>query len=464
MKRTPVQKTAPRARHLPCECAASSAPTALPRARRLLCLVLGVALTVACAEPVPGTLPPKQGFAFPISLALSEPGGGEPSVLYVANSNFSLKYNRGTLLAIDLSKLAPFEPVPTGGPAQLDVSAAIDPAKGYVYLPNFAGAIAAWSCEGCPPNSPPSAIFVPIRGTPEVVAIRVNGAALDCWDSPPGDDSSAGRQDCVHDPIQLSRGEARANEPFAAAVVGARIAISHASYGLLDGAEAAFIAWLEPQNPRNVELFTLELADSEGVAHRAAPATAMGAFGAALYVTTSDVTALTPVRRLADGALEDLGLYAQGRFGEARGVAPSTDGERLFVTVRGSRYSSLPPTSGPNGMAILGLEESAAPQLKAFVPLPEGASQLLAIAREGMRDLVAIACTDSNTVALYDDELGRVVSLAQGIAGPYSLVAGARPSGGVRLYVASFSGNGIELLDLEDPNHAERLLHVAQLK
>ena len=53
-----------------------------------------------------GVTPPKDTLFFPVGLSMTE----EDDYLLVANSNFDLRYNGGTLVAIDLARFAPKDP------------------------------------------------------------------------------------------------------------------------------------------------------------------------------------------------------------------------------------------------------------------------------------------------------------------------------------------------------------------
>jgi hypothetical protein len=73
----------------------------LIRAAALVALALG-----ACNLENPGFDAPVGKLAYPISIALSDPSReGGPSYLYVANSNFDLSYNGGSLQSYDLDAL-----------------------------------------------------------------------------------------------------------------------------------------------------------------------------------------------------------------------------------------------------------------------------------------------------------------------------------------------------------------------
>lgn len=82
----------------------------LTRRRLVACGVAAAAVAGACNLRNPGVTPPRGALSFPIALGLSQPrrdARGEQSsrFLYVANSNFDLRYNAGTLQVYDLDAL-----------------------------------------------------------------------------------------------------------------------------------------------------------------------------------------------------------------------------------------------------------------------------------------------------------------------------------------------------------------------
>src|SRR5437667_10872640 len=65
-------------------------------------LALAAAATAyACYSTGDGSPPPSKDFYFPVGLAVSAHG----NVLYVANSDFDLQYNGGTVQSYDLSAI-----------------------------------------------------------------------------------------------------------------------------------------------------------------------------------------------------------------------------------------------------------------------------------------------------------------------------------------------------------------------
>src|SRR5262245_22223092 len=71
-----------------------------------MCLSAVVAICAsACNLDNPGFTPPRGRITYPIGLALSQDGDAAPRYLYVANSNFDLRYNAGSVHAYDLEAL-----------------------------------------------------------------------------------------------------------------------------------------------------------------------------------------------------------------------------------------------------------------------------------------------------------------------------------------------------------------------
>ncbi len=65
--------------------------------------LVGAALLTACNLHNPGIAPDEAALSYPVALALSHEA--EPRFLYVANSNFDLRYNAGSVHVYDLAKL-----------------------------------------------------------------------------------------------------------------------------------------------------------------------------------------------------------------------------------------------------------------------------------------------------------------------------------------------------------------------
>ncbi len=115
-----------------------------PRARRsALSAILAVAAGVACYSQGDGADPPLDRFYFPVGLGVSHGG----SVLYVANADFDLQYNGGTLQSYDLTLIRRHALDVIENPARTDLPWVRTPVGG---------------CPGNPPASQPNGSRVPL--------------------------------------------------------------------------------------------------------------------------------------------------------------------------------------------------------------------------------------------------------------------------------------------------------------
>ena len=75
----------------------------------IFCIFLLSVMFVGCLPDTSGESPPDDQLIYPVGLVTT----ASDDYLIVANSNFDLKYNAGTLVAISLDKLAKIQQ--TGG-------------------------------------------------------------------------------------------------------------------------------------------------------------------------------------------------------------------------------------------------------------------------------------------------------------------------------------------------------------
>lgn len=160
--------------------------------------------------------------------------------------------------------------------------------------------------------------------------------------------------------------------------------------------------------------------------------------------------------------------------GEATGLAISSDGTRAFVALRlfnalAATTSSRPADLG-GALAILDLTEQPgggpSGTLLRLVPLGLGPSMVRTVDRRalGLRDLVAVTCTDDSTLHLYDDEVGAVLQVigADAKGAPvlgtriYGLAVEspfrtATSSNAIRFFVASFDDGTVSAVQVDDP-------------
>jgi DNA-binding beta-propeller fold protein YncE len=397
-----------------------------------LVLALALASLSGCPSEGTGAAPPLDSFHYPVSVSVLDAGPAGPRVLYVVSSNFDLRYNRGTVLAIDLNKLGDRVDGPVGD--------AIDPEHGYVLIDSFAGLAAQYQPVGAAAEA--RTLFVPTRANNLLYVVDASGAQLSC--------RGTGGQDCLAQGISLEQGNQIAQDPFATAISGHDLYVTHLRRPTIgEDSVDSVVVRMDAESPGTPTFFSIGPAPSEGIT----------ATPAGLYFTGRALRdSLQPLRRLSDSTVSDAGIESSTRIKETRGIAVSSDGTRLYVATRGTRtetYSELLPAEGPDGLLIVDI--SADPltgeprnQPLGFVSMPEGASRIHVMARPGAGDLVAVACTDSNMVALYDADLGEVVGLVQGTVEPFDIASIALGASGRRLYVASFGNHTVDVIDIPD--------------
>jgi len=422
--------------------------------RNISALAAALALLGGCAVKNPGASPPLDGFYFPVSVALGPSASGvEGRVLFVASSNFDLRYNRGTVLAVDLDQV-----VAANGGLDGPVNQAVDPEKGFALIDNFAGQMLAYRPRSAPVEQ--RTLFVTSRTANALYPLHSVGATLACRES-----STSGSQDCLDQGIALQETTAlRADNPFGLAVhvdatTDARtLYITHvrqADDPPGSGKSAfSYLAHLDAESLSDLGFIGIGLSPAESIVDS-------GTAGGLYFTGRSIGDGSLALRSLSDGAnAKDAGLTGNTSIHDARGLAVSSDKTKLFVT---ATSGNLTTPVYPEGLVIVDIspDPSDATQVLnrvlGFVALPAGASSVQVIARPGMRDLVAISCTKANAVALYDDELGALVAVVGGVQEPYGLVVAPRsPGEPALLYVASFGNDTVDVIQIQDPAQRPR--------
>lgn len=422
--------------------------------------VLALALVCGCAKDTIGSPPPKDGFYFPVSVAAVESVPGQP-VLYVVSSNFDLRYNRGSVIAVDLAKLTRLD-----GP----VTAGVDLDRGYALIDAFAGEVAYYAAA--------PRLFVPTRYAGRLYALQIDEPGkLSCL---PAAESPG--QDCLEQGIELEdpNNEAvRAADPFGVAIDGQTVFITH-----VDQADnppdsfkdpASYLTSVDALSLGPPSFLPIGLAPTQGIAvtpaglYLAGRALVVDELGSSLALRR--VLADRPCATNAECGMEggvcmggqcrrslDAGLTSSTRIEEARSVVLSSDATRLFISTR-----------SPDGLLTLDIAPDAAGaprnRFLGFVTLPAGPNQMLVVPRPGQRDLVAVSCTNGNAVALYDDELGEVTGVVEGIEEPFGLARASLPGApaGTRLFVASFGNHTVDVVDIPDINRPRAASVVGRL-
>ncbi len=169
----------------------------------LVPIALAAALVGACGGDGAGggNAPPSDGFNFPVGLAVS-PGG---QALYVANADFDLQYNAGTVMALDLKAIraaatasaassCALSSVPQGQTLGASCAPAVSLAgflRSSVQVGAFAADLQVSNVGFVSTGASMRRLYVPVRGTTSLSWMDV------------GDDSAGG------DPFKLDCGGAR---------------------------------------------------------------------------------------------------------------------------------------------------------------------------------------------------------------------------------------------------------------
>ncbi len=408
-----------------------------------------MALWGGCATKNPGASPPRDGFYFPVSVALGPSAAGvEGRVLFVASTNFDLRYNRGTVLAVDLDKV-----IAANGALDGPVNQAVDPDTGVALIDNFAGQMLSYQPRSAAAGQ--RTVFVTSRTANALFALQSHGASLACQKP-----TTSVPPDCLDQGIALQQTSAiRAENPFGLAV-HVDVATDTRTLYITHVRQAddppgsgksplSYLAHLDAESFGALGFIGIGLSPAESIVDS-------GTVGGLYYTGRSIGDGSQALRFLNDGAnSQDAGFTSSTNIRDARGLAVSSDRTKLFVA---ATSGNLTTPAFPEGLATVDISPDPSDATKVlnrvlgFVALPAGGSSVQVIARPAMRDLVAISCTKANAVALYDDEIGQLVAVVGGVQEPYGLIAAPRaPGDPVVLYVASFGNDTVDVIRIEDP-------------
>jgi hypothetical protein len=454
--------------------------------RAQIAAVVAALAAAGCADSFPSSVPPLDRFDYPVGIAVRPLPSGR-SALLVVSTNFDLRYDQddgGSLLSVDPD--ASHDLAEGGGLAVL----------GALRIGSFGGEIAwadgkesdaVWRPAGtfCPPLAADPAVaaggakvLVASRALERLYRIDMDAqGALAC---------GAGCE--VQLPIQLL-------DPYGVTIVCSRrggISRADAYFTHLRGVNNQ--GWLSRLDLLSGE--TLPLAVGVGATYTSA----FDPDGGNLFVSTRigignslrwvDVL---PEVLVAEGVglprygSASLGSLVQGGLGGlTRDVAVSGDRRFLYLSIdlfdddAFARTGQILTKGGAVGVFDLTPTALGEPELRLdrLVPTCVGAGQLRVLPpRPGRRDLLAVTCDAEGALALYDDDVGKVVSYVGldpgtgapelgrqpfGIAvepiDPSRAVAPASPCGPgrpcSRIYAASFARGSVSLLELDPDDPA----------
>ncbi len=449
-------------------------------------------LAAACSDTAPTTPPALDRFYYPTGLAIRHVddagapadclgGPGCHTQLLVVSSNFDLRYDSasgGTVIAVDVDEALKTPLAPLQRPALLGVGR----------IGSFGGELAILDGATCPGWTGPAQALVASRSQNLLYRLDL-------------DFGSPAQLPAQQIPLESSFGD-----PY-----GVRVAC-----GTFGGVpqQLAFVSYLRTPSSEG-ELSRIDLAQGAGnartqidlganVGGSVAPAhgTVFDRVSGRLYVTERfGKSGFSPLRWLSLAAPEitnSVDLYALVRGAELRGLALSSDGDpasgrppsRAYLALRiydadVASATGLRPTNDVAGALVVldiapGPDGQPAARFLNVVPIDRGASEIRVVPRPvpsggtPLRDLVAVTCTDDGTVALYDDETGRVarvLGICGGIPGelepssclpgdpltgkqPFGLETELLQTGHARLYVGSFDRSWVNVIEIDPLNPA----------
>lgn len=430
-------------------------------------LIALASLASACAEEQAGIDPKRDAFYFPVGLAIDP----DRQVLYVANSNADLRYNGGTLMALDIGLL----------PQDLtQVGAAVQSGK----LPCEADRIdvTRWECRETPFIIPSSVLrighfpngvalspardrlFLPIRGEDpadhllwvDIVPLTSGGKVdLRC------DSTCSGSTDCAafdcdaEHRVDYSQriGQSLPKEPFAVLVDRQPNGEDWVFVTHLAGGEVSFFTSTPtPGGPVVLQDFRSGFFDTNASVKGGfalAARTPGDATNNPIYVSSrSDSVLASFVVREGERIIrtERLAMKGASPGDDVRGIGFSPDGMTLFAVSR--RPASL--------VAIDLSEQDGQPRREALWAVEVCAEpSILQLRRKDSSSdpnamLAYVVCFGEGAIYVIDTELAKLVGRIDTGAGPNQLVIDAPRQ---RAFIANFIENTIGVIDL-DPTHA----------
>lgn len=464
-------------------------------------LVVCLSLVVVCACNATFTNPPPAGrFLFPTGLAHVDVEGSDSGVLFVATSNWNLRFTSGSVSAVKLDGvgLPAFGAPVDGGPLELadlgDVSTAL--------VTSFAGEMGVLAR-----GNGKFRIFVPSRGRGDklhaVDAEIGDGVKLSCFPAgPSGDPTNCEKTAPSLSPDALqktSEGVPRVEQPYGVSVRpracrentdcgGDRTCVSDACISAAgESMGDVYVTHLtQVDSPLGSRLnyrsylahlesdqMTVDASSFLNIGYGAGNSAVTGArwtYVTGRAVTTPAATTSTfgNLLRLVDrkGNLVTTGLEGSFTVYQSRGAALDTKEERLFIVGQ-----------SPDVLLVVavGSPQSDAPSVSLVhaVPLPNAPEEIAVISREGRGDLVAITCAGSyngevaGELALYDEDVGALVAHVPAIGiQPFGVTVDHRGNG-ARLFVSNFGDGRVAVIDIPDlfrPQDARLVAHLGQVQ
>jgi DNA-binding beta-propeller fold protein YncE len=449
-----------------------------------------LALLAGCGNTDTTNGPPLDRFYFPMGIAHVDVPGKTEGVLFVANANADKRYGTGSLVAVALDNVG-LPPIgATTSTVQKITALNVDPSQA-VQIASFSGELAVQ-----PTGAGEYRLYVPTRsegmnifqttatidanGTPSLAC--VGGSTQNCtatgtsltprvfvgvdagvqWPLTPygvaaatrtctaaTDCCAAGATECTRTCV-ASQCVGNDGKPFADVWVG--YAPRADSGNLLNSQPlTGHLARLDSDD------FTLK--DENLIPIGSGAANSVAVSGPWVYVSGRIISPAPNLMRLVnrDKVVLSTALESFFRVSDARSIAVSSDGKRLFLVGRAPDTLLIVNIDNPTGFPTLNFVRG--------VTLPDAPNDVKVIARPGQGDLVAVSCTAAGSVVLYDDEVGDLVSYIGGVGSqPYGLAVDVRPTS-ARIYVSSYGDGRIGVIDVPElsrPQDARLVAHLGE--
>lgn len=451
-----------------------------------------VVLLLGCPNPTTGSGPPLERLYFPMGIAHVDVPGKTEGVLFVANANADKRYATGSVvaLALDTMGLPPLgapEASDAGPPPIADLPALNLTESQSVQVASFTGELAVMATSA---NS--YRLYVPTRsegmnvyqaeatiapdGTPSLTCVDGSRNCLPSGTSLtpklfPGSDagvqwaltpfgvaaaprSCVAPADCCATP-QCDRtctgGQCIGTDQKPFADVWVTYAPRTDSQSLL-GPNVALTGYLARLDSDD---FTLK--EDSLIPIGPGGSNSVAVAGSWVYVSGRILAPAPNLLRLVnrDRVVLSTALEGSFRVSDARSIALSSDGKRLFIVGRVPDTLLIANISNPTGIPTLNFVRG--------IPLPDAPNDVKVIPRAGRGDLVVVSCTAASSVVLYDDEVGDLVSLIGGVGvQPYGVAVDVRGNA-ARIYVSNHGDGRITVIDVPELDRPQGARLVARL-
>jgi hypothetical protein len=461
-------------------------------------LLLSLALLFAACTRTDDRLPPSDRFVYPSGIVHRSVPGSTNGVLYVSSANFDRCFDLGTVMAVDLDRVAdsnndPLRPLgsytdPSAAPAELgQLNVAPESLR---YIESFAGEMGLWErTDGAP------RLFIPARADGNYLHyIDITApTTLSCVRASRSDNAES----CIEGSLSLStvpgqqEGQPRADAPFGVSVDTFGIPELNSDGTLKKPGPRVWVTHLNPadspeRSRTNFETYVVDVsAETPSISRDDFHALSLSNFPRGgsnsvvaderyVFVTgrlNSGISDPSLSRRFLVRVLDKKNLSANQLIepGLDLGFAAS-EARGLVLTPRSPLTPSAPrrmyvAVRSPDTLLVVdvrGIEpESDSPSLTVVgaVPLPDGPTQVKLVSRgEGRSALVLVSCSDAGVVAIYDPDVGQIV--AQVTVGETSGTQTPQPFGlavqqqgnAARIFASNFGDGRVSVIDIANLN------------